>query len=370
MASFPQRARCRGLVAGVVLAACAGEAMAEGLTPGSFPANSAARGPAQETAPVSYTPMRRPAAPSAPKAPVVAPIVPPAPKAPPAPLNVPPASYTPRAPYAAPAVPATPPPSYVAPAAPYVPPATYVAPAVPSAPVAPFAPDAPTYVPIHAPAAPPHVVPEGPYVPPAPYFLPVASSAGNHAGSVPAAAQTSVAVAAARPAGPKSGGRVLGLGIDLGVPDGVNLGLMLSPSDWLRLEASLGTNSASLGYRGGLSLVPVGWGPSFTFELGHCNLAAPTDTVRTFFSVPKWVEPYVQQLGYTYFNAHLGFDLVYGRATVFIHGGYSYLMGTVRAPAPVVVDQSNTSVTLAEDGKVYAHTLSAKVGLIVMFGGS
>ncbi len=332
--------------------------MAEGLTPGSFPANAGPRGSVPETAPVSYTPMRRPAAASVPKAPVVAPIVPPMPKSPPAPPNVPPASYIPRAPHAAPSVLNAPSPSYVAPA-------------VPSAPVAPYAPDAPTYVPIYAPPAPTYAAPAEPYDPAAPYFLPVASSAGNRAGSVPAAVQTPVAVAAARPSGPKSGGRVLGLGIDLGVPDGVNLGLMLSPSDWLRLEASLGTNSASLGYRGGLSLVPVGWGPSFNFELGHCNLAAPTDTVRTFFSVPKWVEPYVQQLGYTYFNAHLGFDLVYGRATMFVHGGYTYLMGTVRAPAPVVVDKStNTSVTIAEDGKVYAHTLSAKVGLIVMFGGS
>jgi len=240
--------------------------------------------------------------------------------------NIPPAAYTPRAPYAAPAVPYAPPPTDVAPAA--------------------------------------------PYVAPAPYFLPFAASTGDRAGSILAAAQTPVAVVGAKPSRPKTGGRVIGLGIDLGLPDGLNLGLMLLPSDWLRLEASLGTNSASLGYRGGLSLVPVGWGPSFTFELGHCNLAAPTDTVRAFFSVPKWVEPYVQQMGYTYFNAHLGFDMVYGRATMFIHGGYTYLMGTVRSPAPVVVDNNNTSVTFAEDGKVYAHTLSAKIGLIVMFGGS
>jgi hypothetical protein len=154
------------------------------------------------------------------------------------------------------------------------------------------------------------------------------------------------------------------------VPDGINLGLVLAPAAWLRFGAALGTNSAALGYRGGLSLVPMGWGPSLTFEAGHCNLAAPTDTVRAFFRVPTWVKPYVQELGYTYLNAHLGFDLALGRVVLFLHGGYTYLMGTVRAPKPVVIDKSGTTVTIMQDGHVNAHTLSGKLGLIIMFGGS
>jgi hypothetical protein len=100
-------------------------------------------------------------------------------------------------------------------------------------------------------------------------------------------------------------------------------------------------------------------------------MAGPTDLLRHFFSVPKWVKPYVQQLGYTYFNAHLGFDLALGPVTLFLHGGYTHLRGTVRASQAVVVDSStNTTVTLGEDGKVYAHTLSAKLGLVFTFGGS
>ena len=163
---------------------------------------------------------------------------------------------------------------------------------------------------------------------------------------------------------------MLGVSSDVGMPDGLNLGLVLAPADWMRLGASIGTNSASLDYRGGLSIVPVGWGPSFTLEAGHCNTAATTSVIRAFFTVPSWVRSYVQQLGYTYVNAHLGFDYRIGGLILFVHGGYTYLTGTIRSPAAVVVDsQTNTSIKIAQDGSVTAYTLSAKAGLIYMFGG-
>lgn len=169
---------------------------------------------------------------------------------------------------------------------------------------------------------------------------------------------------------------VFGLATDVGMPDGLNLGLVLAPTKWLRLAGSVGTNSAAFGYRGGLSLVPVGWGPSFNFEAGHCNLAEMNSVLRTFFSVSNWVKPYVQEFGYTYFNAHLGFDVPVGNVMLFLHGGYTYLMGTVRGSDPVVVGTNNDAaktpnmtVTIAQDGQVRVHTLSAKLGIIVMFGG-
>lgn len=169
---------------------------------------------------------------------------------------------------------------------------------------------------------------------------------------------------------------VVGLSTDVGMPDGLNLGLVLAPASWLRLGASAGTNSAGFSYRGGLSLVPIGWGPSLSFEAGHCNLAEMNSVLRTFFSVSSWVKPYVQQFGYTYFNAHLGFDYPVGSVMLFVHAGYTYLMGTVRGSNPVVVGTSNDAaktpnmtVTIAQDGEVRAHTLSAKLGILYMFGG-
>jgi hypothetical protein len=136
----------------------------------------------------------------------------------------------------------------------------------------------------------------------------------------------------------------------------------------------LGTNTAALNYRGGLTFAPVGWGPSITLELGHCNLAEMNGVLRTFFSVANWVKPYMQQFGYTYFNAHLGFDVPAGNFLLFLHAGYTYLAGTVRGSDPVVVGRNsdttpNLTVTVAQDGYVHAHTLSAKLGVLYMFGG-
>jgi hypothetical protein len=172
----------------------------------------------------------------------------------------------------------------------------------------------------------------------------------------------------------KQGGRVLGLGIDVGMPDGLNLGLVLAPTRWMRIQASAGTNSAAPNYRGGLSFVPVGWGPSFTFEVGRCTVAKMNSLLDAFFGVSKWVKPYVQEFGYTYFNAHLGFDQFFGNWDLFLHGGYSYLRGTIRGSNPVVVgrnpDQTpNMTVSVAEDAEVRAHTLSVKLGLLYMFAG-
>jgi len=224
---------------------------------------------------------------------------------------------------------------------------------------------------VPAPVASPVRAAPVPYAP-APLLLPPALQPGTSGHLMRGADAGPAATATAKAQRPVSAiHRSFGLSSDVGMPDGLNLGLILSPTYWLRMSAALGTNSASLGYRGGLSLVPMGWGPSFTVEAGHCNTAPTTSVIRTFFSVPSWVQSYVQQLGYTYVNAQVGFDYRIGGLTVFLHGGYTFLKGTIRSPDPVVVDsKTNTSVKIAEDGSVSAYTLSAKAGLIYMFGGS
>jgi hypothetical protein len=94
------------------------------------------------------------------------------------------------------------------------------------------------------------------------------------------------------------------------------------------------------------------------------------DVLRTVFKSPTWAKPYVQELGYTYLNGHLGFDYTWGNLTVFLHGGYTYLTGTVRGTQPVVVDtKTDTRAAIVEDGKIYAHSLSAKLGMVYLFGG-
>ncbi len=297
--------------------------------PAPLPPSPSAAPPA--TSGVTYTPMRRPGAADTPSMP---------------PRPVPPA--------AAPALP--PPPAPPWPAASPVGPSFSASPARPAAP---WPPSPGAVAPSPAALRPPAT--------PAP-----ATRARAVAPRASEAAATSSLAATASPPRRGEGRRSFGLSLDVGLPDGLNAGLVVLPARWIRLGAALGTNSASLAYRGGVTLVPAGVGPSFTLEVGHCNMAPTNGLVRSVVGAPQWVSPYVQELGYTFVNAHLGFDVTLARRVVlFLHGGYSYLMGTVRASEPVVIDQNTgTTVTIAEDGRVYAGTLSAKLGLIVLFGGS
>ncbi len=193
-----------------------------------------------------------------------------------------------------------------------------------------------------------------------------------------ASAQT-VPLAAAPPSR-----HLLGLAIDLGLPDGANLGLVVRPASWIRLHAAGGTNSVSVGFRGGATAIPHWFwhiGPSITLEGGYYRVGEVNVVLRTFFQVPDWMRDYAQQAGYAYYNLHLGLEFGRGNVTGFIHAGGSYVDGTVRAPNPVCVQTSSTpcsggtaspdqaQLVLGQDAKVRVYTLSAKAGIIVFFGG-
>jgi hypothetical protein len=177
---------------------------------------------------------------------------------------------------------------------------------------------------------------------------------------------------------------LFGLATDLGLPDGVNLGLVVRPAVWIRLNAAGGTNSASVGFRGGATAIPHWFwhfGPSLTLEAGYYRVGEVNSVLRTFFQVPAWMSDYAQQAGYAYYNLHLGLEFGRGNVTGFIHAGGSYVDGTVRMPNPVCVQTTTTpcsggtvspdqaQLVMRQDAKVSVYTISAKVGLIVYFGG-
>ena len=173
---------------------------------------------------------------------------------------------------------------------------------------------------------------------------------------------------------------LLGFATDVGLPDGANLSLVLRPTDWVRLHGAVGTNSASLGFRGGVTAIPHWFwqiGPSITLEAGYCRIGNVNSVLRTFFQVPAWMKDYAQEAGYMYYNAHLGIEFGRGNVTGFIHAGGSYVDGTVRtpnsvtipAPAGTSVSTDPTQLILGQDAKVRVYTMSAKAGIIVYFGG-
>lgn len=208
---------------------------------------------------------------------------------------------------------------------------------------------------------------------------PVATAAPSPPAAPDARDDAAIAETVPLPAAARPSPRLLGIATDVGLPDGANLGLVLRPTPWIRVNASGGTNSASLGFRGGFTAIPYWFwhvGPSVTFEAGYFRVGNVNGILRSFFQVPAWMRDYVQQAGYTYYNAQLGIEFGRRNITGFIHAGASYIDGTVRtphavtiAPAPGTTSTDPAQFILGQDAKVTVYTFSAKAGLIVYFGG-
>ena len=278
----------------------------------------------------------------------------------------------------APAQPATPMVSTPTPAAPAQPPV-----AVTPTPSATAQPTTPVlYKPISSGQAQPLPVPAvtTPTLPaPVERPAPAATAAPSPPAAPGARDDAAIAETVPLPAATRPSPRLLGIATDVGLPDGANLGLVLRPTSWIRVNASGGTNSASLGFRGGFTAIPQWFwhvGPSVTFEAGYFRVGNVNGVLRSFFQVPAWMKDYAQQAGYTYYNAHLGIEFGRRNITGFIHAGASYIDGTVRtphsvtiAPTPGTTSTDPAQFILGQDAKITVYTFSAKAGLIVYFGG-
>jgi hypothetical protein len=105
--------------------------------------------------------------------------------------------------------------------------------------------------------------------------------------------------------------------MDLGVPDGAALGLVVRPRfDWLRIGAAATHNTMAPGVRLGVTVDPVVFpiAPTLTVEGGH------------YWEGPMPMIKNSPSIGYNYANFHLGLE-VGNRATFrfFLRGGVSWL---------------------------------------------
>jgi hypothetical protein len=161
---------------------------------------------------------------------------------------------------------------------------------------------------------------------------------------------------------------VVGLMADAGLPDGFMGALTIRPIQYLRLHAGAGTNSTSPGFRVGVSVLPLGMGPSVNLEVGHYLDGEANGLVRKAVGGLGRFATYVNRLNYTFANAHAGLDIGKQDFTFFIHGGFTYLHARLRdvmAPPDTVSSTGRTSITFREDPIVKMFTPSVKVGLIV-----
>ena len=161
-----------------------------------------------------------------------------------------------------------------------------------------------------------------------------------------------------------------GLMADVGVPDGLIGSLVVRPWKWLRFCAGGGANGISYGWRTGITLLPLGQGPSASLEYGGYLDGDANAMAKT---LGFGSSPVLQRVGYQYTNAHLGLDFGSRRFVFFLHGGVSVLWGQIHnldtlIPAPTASDASVTGTTqlvVPRDPNARVVTPSVKLGFVV-----
>ncbi len=159
----------------------------------------------------------------------------------------------------------------------------------------------------------------------------------------------------------------IGLMVDAGVPDGAIGSLVVRPWQWIRAYVGGGSNSVSRGWRGGLSLVPFGAGPSVSVEYGHYSDGNANGLVRRLVSGDFAGSPLLERVGYDYFNAHAGLDFGGKNVIFFVHGGISKVWADIHNLNQAMKSSSSTTIEVSSDPKVTVVGSSLKVGLIVFF---
>ncbi len=161
--------------------------------------------------------------------------------------------------------------------------------------------------------------------------------------------------------------------LDGGIPDGAMLSAVYRPWAWARVHAGAGTNTASAGIRGGVSVVPFTAGPSLTVEAGWYFEGDASGLAATVAG-SDGRNAMTRRLGYQFANFHLGLELGGQSVFFFLHGGLSYVRSELHQANQVFGGETRdaqgnvvTSFTITSDPVVTAWVPSGKCGLMVFF---
>ncbi len=142
-----------------------------------------------------------------------------------------------------------------------------------------------------------------------------------------------------------SKGKKLGLGIDLGAPDGGGLTVLFRPWWWLRLNGGFAYNVIGAGIRGGLSLAPVQWGvtPTLSFDFGHYFSGDVNKFVTT--SNP-FEQALLSSAAYNFWSLQAGLEFGSQQSFVFyLRGGIAHISAQLSGQDVTNYIQSNTGGT-------------------------
>lgn len=157
----------------------------------------------------------------------------------------------------------------------------------------------------------------------------------------------------------------IGMQFDLGVPDGIALGIVASPCQyWVKVTGAATSNGVGLGWRLGLILDPIdfGIGPSFTAEYGSYGM----------FNVSSLAGTDLPDVSYSYINLHGGIEFGDPKSFRFyLKAGPSWLFLETDGLMGVVLEKSENDYTdlskLSELDATLFVIPTAKLGFTLMF---
>jgi len=168
------------------------------------------------------------------------------------------------------------------------------------------------------------------------------------------------APAAARPRPDVDPDRHVGVMADFGVPDGGTASVVVRMS-MFRLNAGVGSNLVTTGYRAGITIAPLAtWvSPTLSLDVGRYPEGDANSLGRIVTQDASYHSPMLEHVGYDYLDAHVGLELGRRWSTFYIHGGMSRVAGNVRG-----LSDPSKGVTFTEDPRATVWAPSVKVGVI------
>jgi len=155
-------------------------------------------------------------------------------------------------------------------------------------------------------------------------------------GAAPAPAEpTRARVVAGKQWYSMSEGKILGLGVGAGFPDGASVTVLFRPWWWLRLNGGLAYNYVGFGIRGGVSLQPVHWvlTPTLSLDLGRYLSG---DITKLASTDNPYAQHILQNMTYSFASAQIGVEIGSQQSFAFyLRGGLVSLFGMTASGADV-----------------------------------
>jgi len=172
-------------------------------------------------------------------------------------------------------------------------------------------------------------------------------------------------VSAASAASPERGRR-FGILVDAGVPAGAGLAAMFRPWRPLRVEGGVSWNTVSVGFRGGVTVIPFEWGvnPTLHLEGGHFF-----DGDASRFSSNPGAKVLLTSVPVDYLSASLGLEFgSQDRFVFFLRMGLCWIRSEAQNVAQAIAAANpglSTRVKSADDMPLLVQAPTVSVGVLL-----